>query len=283
MSLVTATGDVTTASSELAAAQDIARFANVDLALAADAVAKAHAGQDGALRKLMPGLAAGATAADTMAAATSLAAGQADAFASSAAGMQAKGADAFGELTETIGAAFLPVLEAILPALIPLIQAFGRLVSAVLPLLIPILKLVGQALGVVAGAITGVVNAIITLIGWLSTAIGKIGDFLASINPLKGISLPSLPFMSSAIAPSAALAAGAYSSPRDSGGTVSERASIIVNVYTTGDTIEGERAVVRALTRATRLNAGLVVPSLQLAPAGASFARADRPEAKPAS
>ena len=54
-SLVTATGDVTRRPSSSTGAQDIARFAGVDLATAADAVAKAEAGQDGALRKLMPG------------------------------------------------------------------------------------------------------------------------------------------------------------------------------------------------------------------------------------
>ena len=67
----------------------------------------------------MPGLEKGATAADTLADATKRAAGQADAFGNSAAGMQARGADAFGELTETIGSAFLPVLEALLPAIDP--------------------------------------------------------------------------------------------------------------------------------------------------------------------
>jgi hypothetical protein len=262
MSLVTATGDVTTATTELSAAQDIARFANVDLATAADAVAKAHAGQDGALRKLLPGLEKGATTADTLANATKLAAGQADAFANSAAGMQARGADAFGELTETIGAAFLPVLEALLPAVIPLIRAFGTLVSAVLPLLTPILRLIGAALGVVVSIITKLVGIITTLIGWLSKAISTLGRFLDAINPLKGISLPSLPFLSSAVAPSVGLSAGAFADTRAAGGTVSSRAGLVINVYTTGDSIEAERAVVRALTRAQRMNAGLVVPAL---------------------
>jgi len=261
-SLVTATGSVTAATSELSAAQDIARFANVDLATAADAVAKAHAGQDTQLRKLMPGLAAGATAADTLAAASAAAAGQADAFANSAAGMQARGADAFGELTETIGAAFLPVLEAILPAVIPLIRAFGTLIQAVLPLLTPLLRLIGQALGVVVGIITQAVNILVRLVTWLGNAIGKLGDFLAAINPLKGISLPSLPFLSSAVAPSVGLSVGAFADTRAAGGAVSSRAAITVNVYTTGDSIEAERAVVRALTRSSRLNAGLAVPAL---------------------
>ena len=84
-------------------------------ATAADAVAKAHAGQDGALRKLMPGLEKGATAADTLAAATAGAAGQADKYADSAQGLQERGADAFSEVGETIGSVFLPVIKELLP------------------------------------------------------------------------------------------------------------------------------------------------------------------------
>ena len=108
MSLVTATGDVTLATADLSAAQDIARFANIEyLATAADAVAKAHAGQDGALRKLMPGLEKGATAADTLAAATAGAASQADKYADSAPALPERGADAFSEVGETIETVFL--------------------------------------------------------------------------------------------------------------------------------------------------------------------------------
>ena len=211
---------------------------------------------------MLPGLAKGATAADTLAAATKLAAGQADTFANSAEGMQEQGSDAFGELTETIGYAFLPVIKELLPAIIPLIRAFGTLVQAVLPLVTPLLKLIAGALGVVVGIITQAVTILTRLVTWLGNAIGKLGEFLDAINPLKGISLPSLPFLSASIAPSVGLSAGAFSSTRDASGVVSS-AGVVVNVYTTGDTIEAERAVVRALTRASRLNAGLVVPALQ--------------------
>jgi hypothetical protein len=259
-SLVTATGDVTTATGDLTTAQDIARFANVDLATAADAVAKAHAGQATQLQKLMPGLEKGATAADTLAAASKAAAGQADAFANSAAGMQARGADAFGELTETIGSAFLPVLEALLPAVIPLIRAFGTLVQAILPLLTPLLKLIGQALGVVVGVVTQLVGIITKLVTWLGNAIAKLGDFLSAINPLKGVSLPSLPFLSSSTAASAGLSASAFGASTT--GVPFGGSGITMNVYTTGDSLEASQTMVRALTRASRLNAGLVVPAL---------------------
>ena len=148
--LVTATGDVTAATTLLTTAQDVARFANVDLATAADAVAKAQAGQDTALTRMLPGLEKGATAQDTLANASRLAAGQADLFAKSTDGATARAADAFGELGETVGAALLPILEELVQALIPIIQALGKLVSAILPVLIPLVKLLAGALGLVA-------------------------------------------------------------------------------------------------------------------------------------
>jgi hypothetical protein len=250
-SLVTATGSVTEATALMSSAQDIARFAGVDLAAAADAIAKAEAGSDGALRKLIPGLEKGATASDTLAAATKAAAGQADTYAESAAGMQAKGSNAFDELTETIGAVFLPVLEAILPALIPLLKAFGELVESILPVITPLLKLLGQALGIVAGAISGVVSWLSRLISWLSTAIGKIGQFLDSINPFKNISLPSLPFLSSAPAGAAGpmARAGFGAAPLASGGP----AGITINII--GDPELIQRTVIRSLRDYGRRNA----------------------------
>lgn len=253
-SLVTSTGDLTTATGLLSSAQDIARFANVDLATAADAVAKANAGQDGALRKLLPGLAKGATATDTLANATKAASGQADAYADSAAGMQARAGDAFSELTETIGSVFLPVLEEILPALIPVLKAFGTLITSLLPVLLPLLKLAASGLGIVARALSTVVGWLVKLIDWLGNAIGAIGRFLDSINPLKGISLPSLPFLSSSAAGTGASTRGRSS--RSSGGAVG---GITINVQ--GDPAVIEAAVVRALRSYGRRNAGgLVLP-----------------------
>jgi hypothetical protein len=197
-SLVTATKDVGKATELLTQAQDLARFAGVDLATASDAVAKAYAGQDAKLVKLVPGMTKGATAMETLGNASALAAGQADIYAKSAEGMEARAGDSFSELSETIGEVFLPVLDAILPIVIQIIKLFGQLVKAVLPLLIPILKVLGAALTVVSSVLSVIVGWLIKLINWLTTAIGKIGDFLSAINPFKGISLPSLPFTASA-------------------------------------------------------------------------------------
>lgn len=249
-SLVTATGDVTAANDLLALSQDVARKANVDLATAADAVAKAHAGSDGALRKLLPGMEKGATTADTMAEATRLAAGQADLYAESSAGMGARASDAFGEIGETIGGAFLPVLDAILPALLPVLKNLGQLVSTILPLIIPLIKTLASVLGIVAGALSTVVGWLVKLVSWLASAMRKVGEFLDSINPLKGIELPSLPFLSSAGAPQGATAS-ARGAPRAS----SAAGAVTINIY--GDPATIEATVMRALRSYDRRNAVL--------------------------
>lgn len=267
-SLVTATGDVGLATEDLAKAQDIARLAGVDLATAADAVAKAHAGQDGPLRKLIPGLEKGATATDTLAAATAAAAGQADLYASSAEGMQARAGDSLGELAETIGAVFLPVLDAVIPALLPLLKAFGTLVTALLPVLIPLVKLLAGALKIAADVLVTLVTWLSKAVDWISTMIGKVGDLLAKLNPLSGFKMPALPFLSS----STATVAGAGVSTRAGASTSSSSGSPIVNVYTTGDSIEAEQAVVRALRRVLRINGG-VVPAVGWTGAGAATLR----------
>lgn len=251
-SLVTATGDVTTATALLSQAQDIARFAGVDLATAADAVAKAQAGSDGALRKLLPGLEKGATATDTLAAATARAAGQADLYAESSEGMQQRAGDSLGELSETIGEVFLPVLDAIIPALLPILKSLGELVKAILPALIPLVKLLAGALKIAADILVTIVGWLVKLVKWLGDAASAVGNFLDKINPLKGLSLPSLPFLS---ASSAAAGVGARAVP---GTTSSSGSGVVVNVYTTADSIAAEQAVTRALRRVTRLNGGVV-------------------------
>lgn len=252
-SLVTATGDVGLATEELTKAQDIARLANVDLAVAADAVAKAHAGQDGPLRKLIPGLAEGADATATLAAATAKAAGQADLYAESAEGMQARAGDSLGELSETIGSVFLPILDAIIPALLPILSAFGTLVKSLLPLLIPLIRVVANVLGIVAKAIATAAEALAGFVGWVSKTIGMVGDLLAKLNPLQGFKMPSLPFLSST-------GSGAGGGPSAGGFATTAGGGFapVVNVYTTGDSIETEQAVVRALRRVTRINGGVI-------------------------
>jgi hypothetical protein len=279
-SLVTATGSVTEATALLSSAQDIARFAGVDLATAADAVAKAHAGNAGALQKLIPGLEKSKSATDTLAAAQAAAAGQADTFASSTEGSLQIASDSFGELGETIGSAFLPLLKAIMPPLVKLIAGLGTLIEAVLPVLTPLIATLGTVLGVVVDvlvtlvqwvttlfgwlakklqpafaaitpivegvgkAIGGVVDWIRSLLDWIGKAIDSLGRFLDSLNPLKGISLPSLPFSLAAPAPAGATTRAGSS--RAVAGTMN------VTINTSAD----PEGVVRALRRWAGNNGG---------------------------
>jgi hypothetical protein len=257
-SLVTATGDLDLATEELAIAQDVARFANVDLATAADAVAKANAGQDGALRKLMPGLEKGTTATDTLAAATEAAAGQADAYADSTAGMQERAGDAFTELTETIGSAFIPILEELLPVIIPVIQQIAELVEELLPIMIPLVKASYMPFKILVNVLGFAVDVLMDLVNWLKNAIDQVGAFLESVNPFKDLKLPDIPFLSSGGGRGSASRAGVGRSAVPLVAGEPGLSGLTVNVYTTGDTIEAEQAVVRALRRVTRLNGGVV-------------------------
>ena len=189
-SLVRATGDVSAATGLLATAQDVARASGVSLEQASDAIAKAHLGNDGALRKLMPGLAKGATGFDTIANAEKAAAGQADIFSESAEGGALKAQDAMGELGETVGEVLLPVLDALIPALIPILQALGKLIKAVLPVLIPLVKLLATAFTIVANVLARVIGFVVDLINWVGKLLAPVGDLidaLASLNPFSGL------------------------------------------------------------------------------------------------
>ena len=253
-SLVVATHDVGEATDLLALSQDVARYAGVDLATAADAVAKAQSGQGTALQKLIPGIQKSTDATVTLAQAQQIASGQADAYAASTEGQAAMVKDSLGELSETIGSVFLPILDAIVPALLPILKSFGTLVTSLLPILIPLVKLVAAALTIAAQALSVVVGWLVKLVEWITTAIGKLGDFLAKINPLSGIKLPSLPSLG---ASPAGVAQGAGIG-RAAASSSSYAAPATINVYTTGDGIEAEQAVVRALRRVTRINGGVV-------------------------
>jgi hypothetical protein len=258
--LVTATGDVALANQDLAIAQDIARLSGVDLETASKAVAKAHTGSDGALRKLMPGLAKGATAMDTLAGAQKLAAGSADTYAKSSKGMGEQGSIAFSELTETIGSVFLPILDAIIPALIPILAAFGTLVKSLLPLLVPLVKLLGKALGIVAGILVRVVEVVVKVVSWFGKMARAIGDLLNKIGPLKAIGgfvgnlVGSLNATSGGGGGVSALSATPFATSGQAGWSP-------VTIHAYGDPQLIESAVVRALRRYDRTNgAAQVLP-----------------------
>jgi hypothetical protein len=223
---VGATGDVGKANQLLATAQDVARLSGVSLETAAAAVAKAHDGNATSLGKLVDMNTKGMSATDVLTAAQKKAAGQAEAYGKSTEGAMDASGIAFSEVTETIGSAFLPILTEILPALVPIISSIGELIALLVPILVPALRLVAQVLGIVMGAIKGVVDILISLVKWVGEAVAAAGRFLDAINPLKGISLPSLPF---SLAAGGASALGAPAGLGRSSATTP--GGVTVNVY----------------------------------------------------
>ena len=122
-SLVVATGDLEGSQKMLAVAQDLAAVSGVDLATASDAMAKAANGQMKALGNLDPSLKAmikeGATFDEVLMALTLHQGAAADA-ANTTAGRMKNMQIQFAEAQEAIGAAFLPVVTALIEKLIPL-------------------------------------------------------------------------------------------------------------------------------------------------------------------
>lgn len=240
--LVTATGDAAEANELLGPAMDIARLAGVDLSVAADALAKASSGAgDAALRKLVPGLEKGATAADTIREATELASGQADIYATSAEGMGKKGSDAFGELGEQIGSVFLPILDEVMPLMGPIVEIIGELITAVLPPVKPAIKIVVEALKIF-------IEVLKTLIGFIKDVIGFISDLVTKAQDAANFvgSIDLNPFS----APGGDGGGGAYPETaarsrrgRAAGGGANQ-GNMTVNVYG-GDPHAIERAVAR--------------------------------------
>lgn len=248
-SLTTATGDMTKSTELLTTAQDVARFANVDLATASDAVAKAYAGNDKALAKLIPGMEKGATGMETIGKASAAAAGQADLFAESgdAAGMMVS--DSFGELVEEIGKALLPAFKAIMPALQAVIKVMTVLIKAILPVLVPFIEVLAKVLGVVAKVLEKVADAV----SWL---MDRIKDLLKPVQDLiNGLGNIKLPFGigGNAFGTSAAMQTAGVST-RAGGGSAG---TFTVNIY--GDPAVIEARVTKALREYTRRNGNMAL------------------------
>lgn len=183
--LVGATGDVTEANALLATAQDVARLAGVDLETASKAVAKAHNGSAGALAKLTQTSTEGKTAAQVLTEAQRKAAGQAEAYGKTTKGQTEAMSIGFDELTETIGAAFLPILADLIPVLMPILKIFGELIKALLPALIPLVKLLIIPLKILVTVIGAIAEALVPMIEWIIKAIETVGDFLAALGPVQ--------------------------------------------------------------------------------------------------
>jgi hypothetical protein len=124
-SLLVGTKDITKANTALALAQDIAQGSGKDLATVSDALAKAYGGNFKALGQLSPEIKAmikdGATLDDVMNVLGGTFGGATAAAAETAAGRMKILKNSLDETKESIGAALLPAVEAILP----LVQKFA--------------------------------------------------------------------------------------------------------------------------------------------------------------
>ena len=121
-SLVRGTKDIEEANRALALAQDISAGSGKDLATVSDALAKAYGGNMKGLAALSPEIKAmikdGATLEDVMNVLGGSFGGASEAAANTAQGGMKRLSIAFAETKESIGAALLPALEALLPVLI---------------------------------------------------------------------------------------------------------------------------------------------------------------------
>jgi hypothetical protein len=257
-SLITATGDAAAANAALGPTLDIAAAAGVSAEVAAAAYSKALAGNDSALRKLFPGMTKQATAADTITEATRLSEGAADDYAKSAEGMGKKGGQAFDELTETIGAVFLPIMDEVVPALLPIIELLGELIKGLLPLLKPVImvavggiKILIEILMKVIGFLNDVVAAVKGVIDWVgqmvdiaANAKGAVEGALDEITPWSVAGAQGIPAIAELGA--RALGAGPRSMLPAGGGT-----SVTVQVMSADP-----EQVVRAIRRWSRSNGG---------------------------
>jgi len=120
--LVRGTKDITTANQALALAQDISAGTGKDLATVSDALAKAYGGNMKGLAALSPEIKAmikdGASLEDVMNVLGGSFGGASDAAAATAEGGMKRLGIALAETKESIGAALLPIVEAILPVLL---------------------------------------------------------------------------------------------------------------------------------------------------------------------
>lgn len=119
--LATATGDLTKAQDLLGTALDISAQTGKPLESVSTALAKAYAGNEGALKKLLPGIDEGILKSGNFAAIQKelarITGGAAQESANTAAGQFKRFQITLDETKEAIGAALLPILNALLPVL----------------------------------------------------------------------------------------------------------------------------------------------------------------------
>jgi len=158
-SLIQVTGEMTSAQDGLTLALDIAAATGVDVGTATDALAKAYGGNMKALGMLLPSVRGlikeGASLDEVFAAVAGTVGGSAAVAANSAEGQMKRLSLTISETKESIGAAFLPILERLLPVL----QKFAVYVQNNTDKVLAVMAVVGS----LAGAILAL-NAVMKVI-----------------------------------------------------------------------------------------------------------------------
>jgi hypothetical protein len=174
-SLARGTGDITKAQDLLGIALDVSAGTGKDLGAVSDALSKAFNGQLGPLKKLDPALgkliADGASTDEVMAALSETFAGQASNAANTAQGKFKNFGIQMGEAKEAIGAAVLPLVDKLLPALTKLATFVQENTDLIL--------IIATVLGTFAAAIL-LVNAGMTIYNTIQAATTAINTALSA-------------------------------------------------------------------------------------------------------
>jgi len=202
--LVRATGSLELSQKAMAITADLATAKNIDMETASVAVAKALTGQTAALIKLDPSLKgvidSSSTADEILLALSNTVGGAAEAFANTAEGGAKNFAIAMGELQESIGAVFLPLMEKMIPILnnvanymaenttviIVLIGVVGTLASAIVAVNLA-MRIYGTTVKAIEIANTLLANSFTSLqtsAGVLATGIGIVTITIAALYAL---------------------------------------------------------------------------------------------------
>lgn len=129
--LATATGDVGEAMDISRTAMDLARLKSIDLKQATDIVAKAYAGNIGALRRILPWIDKNADATEALAAIQKAAEGQAESYASTTEGKLVRAQQQLDEAMESLGRSTMPLMAASADVLATQMRWVGRAVDDV--------------------------------------------------------------------------------------------------------------------------------------------------------
>ncbi|MBN1690454.1 MAG: phage tail tape measure protein [Dehalococcoidia bacterium] len=185
--LVVATGDLTEAQDLLTLSMDLARWKGMDLSSAAGIIQKVYAGNMGILSRYGIIVDENATKEEALAAIQKKAAGQAAAYAKTAAGQMELLKNNIGDISEAIGATLLDNLTGLLKTVNEVIQAIKEWISknpeltTGLTIFVGILGLALVGLGTFIALKAGVLAAGIVMGAGFTAALGPIGLIILAI------------------------------------------------------------------------------------------------------